>query len=556
MSTNPLERIPKHSPQTSVTDLNEFAKTAGSTAASAAYPIMLGLTGEDTGDKWYEDLAYGAVPGGALVQRAKTGTMPGLLDMLPGDLGAGARLAMLPIAKFGAEEIAKGAARMGKSGRNVTKAMEKKFSDSPYTFYHRTHAGDVENIKKEGLKLNNDNYGRNTGDSNDLPPVNWLSPSPSAIPVLRYPLEHDPESVAQFKVTIPRDVYHNTPKFVMPEGRGSGRAVPVPKGELGITNEGPYKILMYGDNIPPENLEQMSMKDMIKNVKDEAALEDFLNTIAEGYGLEDSYTLSKILHENPQLEKRVERIADEEYGDIDIKGIDRPLVHELNGLTLPISERLVNGTKFIDEGLDRANRRITELNDGHHNFEEGATPYSILQDELRRVQVQAGMDDNGDIVKKKYWKPESKVSDLLVMKVAPMREPDVFETIPGPGKISKGSVSRGLEIDGRPPESRHFNTELFKSLTEQGSTPYEAAVKSSPTSRLNPNLENIDEPMYMSWFPWFSKGAISRGIDAPRNGEHPIQSIQDIYRSLDDFTPKDRKEFVREVMKNRSELGD
>jgi hypothetical protein len=87
MSTNPLERIPKRSPKTGVTDLNEFAKTAGSTAASAAYPIMLGLAGEDTGDEWYEDLAYGAVPGGALVQRVKTGTKPGLLDLLPGDVG-------------------------------------------------------------------------------------------------------------------------------------------------------------------------------------------------------------------------------------------------------------------------------------------------------------------------------------------------------------------------------------------------------------------------------------------------------------------------------------
>jgi hypothetical protein len=443
MSTNPLERIPKRSPKTGVTDLNEFAKTAGSTAASAAYPIMLGLTGEDTGDEWYEDLAYGAVPGGALVQRVKTGTIPGLLDLLPGDVGAGARLAMLPIAKFGAKEITKGAARMGKSGRNVTKAMEKKSGDSPYTFYHRTHAGNVENIKKEGLKLNNDNYGRNTGDSDDLPSVNWLSPSPSAIPVLRHLLKYDPESVAQFKVTIPRDVYHNTPKFVMPEGRGSSRVVPVPKGELGITNEGPYKILMYGYNIPPENLEQMSVKDAIKDVKDEDALEDFLNAIAEGYGLENSYTLSKILHENPQLEKRVERIADEEYGDIDIKGVDRPLVHELNSLTLPISERFVNASKFIDEGLDRANRRITALNDGRV-IEKYATPYSILLDELRRLQIQAGMNADGDLIKKQYWKPESKVSDLLNMSVAPQRKPDVYETIPGPGKISKGFVSRGV----------------------------------------------------------------------------------------------------------------
>ena len=555
MSTNPLERIPKRSPKTSVTDLNEFAKTAGSTAASAAYPIMLGLTGEDTGDEWYEDLAYGAVPGGALVQRAKTGTIPGLLDLLPSDVGAGARLAMLPIAKFGAEEIAKGAARMGKSGRNVAKAMEKKSGDSPYTFYHRTHVDNVDNIKKEGLNLKNSNYGRNTGDSDELPPVNWLSPSPSAIPVLRYPLNNDPESVAQFKVTIPRDVYHNTPKFVMPEGRGGDRIVPVPKGELGVTNEGPYKILMYGDNIPPENLEQMPMEEVFKDIKDEHALEDFLNTIAYGDGLEDSEILGRLLRENPQLEKRVDRIADEGYGDIYITGFDRPLVHELNSLTLPISERFQNSSKFIDEGLDRANRRITGLNSGRYEFEEGTTPYSILHDELRHLQTQAGMDDNGDIVKKKYWEPESKVSDLLVMSVAPMREPDVLETIPGPGKISKGSVSRGLEIDGRPPESRRFNTKVFKALTETGSNPYEAAVKSSPTSRLNPNLGNVNEPMYMSWFPWFSKGAISRGIDAPRTGEHSIQSIQDIYESLNDIPPEHRKLFVREVMKNRANLG-
>lgn len=484
MSTNPLERIPKRSPKTSATDLNEFAKTAGSTAASAAYPIMLGLTGEGTGDEWYTDLAYGAVPGGALVQRAKTGTIPGLLDLLPGDVGAGARLAMLPIAKFGAEEIAKGAARMGKSGRNVAKAMEKKSGDSPYTFYHRTHAGNVKNIKREGLKLNNSNYGRNTGDSDNLPPVNWLSLSPSAIPVLRRPLSRDPESVAQFKVTIPRDVYHNTPKFVMPEGRGGDRIIPVPKGELGITNEGLYKILMYGDNIPPENLEQMPLEGVIKNVKDEDALEDFLNTIAYGDGLEDPGTLGRLLRENPQLEKRVERIADEEYGDIDIKGIDRPLVHELNGLTLPISERFVNTSKFIDEGFDRANRRITALNDGRV-IEKYATPYSILHDELRRLQVQAGMNDEGDILKKLYWRPESKVSDMLNVSVAPHRKPDAYETVPGPGKISKGFVSRGvadfednspLDLQelysvyklSPPDELRDFMHNIMKERTEAG----------------------------------------------------------------------------------------
>ncbi len=209
MSTNPLERIPKRSPKTSVTDLNEFAMTAGSTAASAAYPIMLGLTGEDTGDEWYEDLAYGAVPGGALVQRAKTGTMPGLLDLLPGELGAGAKLAMLPIAKFGVKEILEGTARMGKSARNTEKALTKEAGDSPYVFYHRTKADHVDDIKREGINRNSRNKGENTWDSDELPDVNWLSPSPSNIPVLRWPLRNEPETVAQFKVTLPRDFYDN-----------------------------------------------------------------------------------------------------------------------------------------------------------------------------------------------------------------------------------------------------------------------------------------------------------------------------------------------------------
>ena len=148
MSTNPLERIPKRSPQTSVTDLNEFAKTAKSTAGMAAYPILLGLTGEDTGDEWYKDLAYGAVPGGALVQRAKTGTIPGLLDLLPGDVGAGARLAMAPIAAAFSRDLLKGgAARLGKSAKNVSKAMDKK-NNPTVVRYHRTHGDNVPNIAK------------------------------------------------------------------------------------------------------------------------------------------------------------------------------------------------------------------------------------------------------------------------------------------------------------------------------------------------------------------------------------------------------------------------
>lgn len=62
------------------------------------------LFGEDTGDGMAKDLAYGAVPGGSLYQRAMTGTKPGMLDYLDvvpgvgtvGGLSKAASLAVLP----------------------------------------------------------------------------------------------------------------------------------------------------------------------------------------------------------------------------------------------------------------------------------------------------------------------------------------------------------------------------------------------------------------------------------------------------------------------------
>lgn len=53
--------------------LSDYAERAAVKGADVAF-------GEDTGDSLLEDLAYGAVPGGSLYQRAKTGTRPGLLD--------------------------------------------------------------------------------------------------------------------------------------------------------------------------------------------------------------------------------------------------------------------------------------------------------------------------------------------------------------------------------------------------------------------------------------------------------------------------------------------
>ena len=242
MSTNPLERIPKRSPKTSMTDLNEFAKTAGSTAASAAYPIVLGLTGEDTGDKWYVDLAYGAVPGGALVQRAKTGTIPGLLDLLPGDVGAGARLAMAPIAATFAKYALKGGkARLGKTARNLDETLDKR---KYVTRYHVTSKDNVDAIYSEGLRSDTENYGLHSlGDESE--PGVWLAGTGDP-----------PVSGSQlFEVKIPRSEYFGTPKSYYSDRSHKFRRVTKPSGPPDPKSyEDGVFVEKFHKNIPPENL--------------------------------------------------------------------------------------------------------------------------------------------------------------------------------------------------------------------------------------------------------------------------------------------------------------
>jgi hypothetical protein len=250
MSTNPLERIPKRSPKTGVTDLNEFAKTAGSTAASAAYPIMLGLAGEDTGDEWYEDLAYGAVPGGALVQRVKTGTIPGLLDLLPGDVGAGARLAMLPIAKFGAKEITKGAARMGKTARNVDKAK-----NPTVKFFHKTDISNVPAIMEQGLRGSTENSGKHTFHE-DLPPMVWVGDRPNT-QVLETKTAKYPRSLGTIQIEMPKSELENR-KFYIDnrwENNGRGDFIPATLADIAKENGGRHqKTTIFADDISPEYL--------------------------------------------------------------------------------------------------------------------------------------------------------------------------------------------------------------------------------------------------------------------------------------------------------------
>ena len=380
MSTNPLERIPKRSPQTSVTDLNEFAKTAGSAAETAAYPIMLGLAGEDTGDEWYEDLAYGAVPGGALVQRAKTGTKPGLLDLLPGELGAGARLAMAPIAAAFSRDLLKGGkARLGKSAKNVANALDEKrqikeHGGKDIVRYHRTMKGNEQSILDKGLLVSdpnvNSNTGRNTSDVHKLPPIVWLANNPTDIPVLRHEFSRRPGNVTTFEVRMPYDWYTGKKRYYFKGGRG-GKLIEVPPGSAPmLTDEGDYMIDVFGENIPPEYLKQydtMSRNSIPRYSHiDKAEMSgtdsygDFIyyDDFAQDYEGRVGDKSPRWVRNSKALQELNSEAPDNPWGFGDLKVNDNPFWHWLN-TNVPAKFRLVDKSDEFTKTLEDAEKELS-----------------------------------------------------------------------------------------------------------------------------------------------------------------------------------------------------
>ena len=237
--------------------LSDYAERAAVKGADVAF-------GEDTGDSLLEDLAYGAVPGGSLYQRVKTGTRPGLLDFADFIPGSGALKAMLPIAVKPTLDAMKAGKRMGKTSRNLDKAK------NPYVErWHRTKASNDQSIRDKGLLIGKDNpnYGKNTGDASGLPmPVNWLANNPINIPVLQYNFNTDPTTIATYRVRIPKDIYYDTPRLKFGSGRrGSGThdTYVVGKKESSLTGERGRQtgedamIDLFGSSIPPEWLEKI-----------------------------------------------------------------------------------------------------------------------------------------------------------------------------------------------------------------------------------------------------------------------------------------------------------
>ena len=215
--------------------------------------------------------------------------------------------------------------RVGKSDRNIELARYK--SKHPVTVrFHRTAAGNVDSILNTGLKTQNDNYGRNTGDANAYDPVVWTSLNPDNIPVLRkfdkkepilrhkairphwdekgnwvepdeddediYEYPYNPparyrSNIDTLKLTFDKDKYNKMDRRWLPNGRKSAKYMKkVGEGESSVSHEGPYKIDVFGEDIGKENISLMKKED--ENVIRE--IENFIAWVVDADGHRRRYS--------------------------------------------------------------------------------------------------------------------------------------------------------------------------------------------------------------------------------------------------------------------------
>lgn len=151
--------------------------------------------------------------------------------------------------------------RIGKSERNIDATREKNANPVEVRF-HRTKTDYVPAIQAGGLKRRNENYGQNTGDHNSYDNVIWTADNPDRVPVLRnfgkekrVPPRYRDE-ISTFRVTMPKKDYEDTKRYCMPGGRSRIQSgFPVTGKKKSLSNEGPYKVDIFMQDIPPEFLE-------------------------------------------------------------------------------------------------------------------------------------------------------------------------------------------------------------------------------------------------------------------------------------------------------------
>lgn len=243
--------------------------------------------------------------------------------------------------------------RVGKSDRNIELARYK--SKHPVTVrFHRTHSDNVDSILNNGITIQNKNYGRNTGDTNEYDNVVWTALNPYKIPVLRdfnkkppklirkgrdfgnsdnfndeYDIPYNPpaqhrDKIDTLKITLDKDKYNKMDRRKLPRGRGSAyNMFKVNENEPSVSREGQYQIDVFGEDIGKENLSLMQKED--EHVLEE--ITKFIQWVVWRDNTSYSTTYSEALHFLPKyLVNTIYRLISclhNEYWDFNELPIDK-----------------------------------------------------------------------------------------------------------------------------------------------------------------------------------------------------------------------------------------
>lgn len=502
-------------------DAQQKATDIGNKAVELGADVAFG---EDTGDSFLEDLAYGAVPGGSLYQRAKTGTRPGLLDFADFIPGSGAVKAMLPIAVKPTLDAMKAGKRMGKTSRNLEKAQ------NPYIErWHRTRSLNDANIRDKGLLVGEDNpnYSKNTGDAYRLKiPAAWLGTNPSEIPVLQHYFMHAPEEVSTYRVRIPKEEYYATPRLKWDSGYRDDAASAriVGKGESSLTGEVGRRtgresmIDLFGKSIPAEYLEKVPNREIMKHFDKNKNLEDYIDAMGE-----DPADWS--------LAKAGNQLASE----------------DLNWM--PFHDRISTYTKLKEVG-DQVSYNISrrpKYPPSEHL--KDVLNYFYTPEQRGPVQIPAYgyvmFDEQTRNLPSDMSRPVGKFETHT------MRPKSVVQiNIPTDEQIQVGAVSRGLNPDaGRwNPKDRLMNWNAYDEYISKGHTPSHAMWNSAPEIL----VDDPDIGLMVKKLEKPSVGHISRGNYFPYDAGIPLTKQFKVYKDEGVLSKALRGDILREVMKRRS----
>lgn len=475
--------------------LSDYAERAAVKGADVAF-------GEDTGDSLLEDLAYGAVPGGSLYQRVKTGTRPGLLDFADFVPGSGAMKAMLPIAVKPTLDAMKAGKRMGKTAKNIAEAREAR------DFVHRVHRTrkvNTRSIDKQGLLVGdkNKNYGKNTGDTDEYPASVWLGFDPTNVPVLQYYYTHPDtrKELTTYRVRIPRDVYNNTPRVKFEGGRG-GRPKIVGKGERSISAEtarwtgNDALIDVFSDKIPPEWLSKIPPDEFEKLVKRREHRESLVDLYNKFYGdMEDPIT--------------PHNLSDFEHRVLDVKP-------SLSVRTKP---------SLIGLPMEGVNDELSESLRMYSGLDGKYRPAPLMKfDEI--------LDRNGIRITRPEEAMQSQRGDWK----------DLIETsVPASGYTGGGSITRGHLYDDQygtmqfpSVGDRTYRWDVYRAKLKEGKSPAKAHYDAMPRFAVNWKTGEFHPVFVDVLTPRQQAGAISRPmlLEGKRS---PLQQLTDLANKPSDF---------------------